>query len=386
MLPPPAAAPTYPRISTASSGLLAGESTTGSGSPPVPESPEKSLAFRPQDAAKNPLPVSDAPGAAVLSHSAPALSARRSAGLGAAEAINTEPDMIADGVFVGEGRAKSGEKIFLKMERVTDANRTPWERYCQSTAQLTRHGRSVLTFAMRGTKAIQDENGATRYVNEQYEALADRLGQSREEFDDFINLLGRNGYAWSQENKRRINAIHNTHAGATHLCLSTEAECYVIYASKTQDFQMPRIGDNSALSEPLTLREYARLYRDLLICVGMDFPDRDSIHSKGMFRNPISSIARTHSGLSMILRGFSGAVVQKYFPEKQTLCCRPLSSMQYMISSSLQPDDYHVVDYSHEEALTTAEESIREGQIFEMPMNTIKVSALDRLYRNHASA
>lgn len=109
------------------------------------------------------------------------------------------------------------------------------------------------------------------------------------------------------------------------------------------------------------------------------------MHSKGMFRNPHSTIAKTHTGLSMVVRGFTGAVAQKFFPGVQTLWCKPLSSMQYMISSSLQPEDYQISGYSHEEALSAADESIRDGTVFEMPHNSIKISALDRLYRNHAS-
>jgi hypothetical protein len=86
----------------------------------------------------------------------------------------------------------------------------------------------------------------------------------------------------------------------------------------------------------------------------------------------------------MVLRGFSGAVVEKYFPGKETLSCRPLASMQYAISSSLRAQDYRVKGMSHEEALAEAKEAIRDGDIGEMPWNVIKISALDQFYRNHA--
>lgn len=117
----------------------------------------------------------------------------------------------------------------------------------------------------------------------------------------------------------------------------------------------------------------------------MDFLDGDYMHSKGMFRNPTSTIEKTHKGLSMVLRGFSGAVAQKFFPGKNSLSCKPLSSMQYMISSSLQPEDYSVLGRSHKQVLSEAEESLRDGNVFEMPNISIKLSSLDRFYRNPAS-
>ena len=88
----------------------------------------------------------------------------------------------------------------------------------------------------------------------------------------------------------------------------------------------------------------------------------------------------------MILRSFSGAVAKKFFSEMQTLYVKPLTSMQYQISSTLQPEDYSVEKYSHEEALEISRKALLNGDNFEMPMNLIKVSALDRFYRAHASA
>jgi len=369
---------------------------------PLPKDPsigsKEHSAFEPLDnssaivqnkAIRNPLQISDPSDPVVSTHTSPVLATRMAPATGTMEIIDTEPKMIAEGVFIGEGKAKSGEKIFLRMERVTKENQADWDKYCRSTAQLTKHDRSVLTAAMRATKAVSGEDGAIHYVNTEYENLADRLGQGREEFDDFINMLGKNGYAWSQENKSRIKGISNIFAGATHLYLNTDGEHYVVYASKTPDFRIPKAHEHGTTSEPLTYHEYTRLYSDLLICVGMHSihkhsAEDDSVHSKGMFRNPTSCIEKTHTGIAMVLRGFSGAVTEKYFPGKETLSCRPLASMQYAISSSLRAQDYRVKGMSHEEALAEAKEAIRDGDIGEMPWNIIKISALDQFYRNHA--
>ena len=384
MLPKSDSVSSNPATTNSATGFTSGQSGSDGDLRSAPDSAVNAVVVS-KNPLKNPLPVSNTAASADMNHNAPVLRVRRATGPQPAEKINTEPQMLAEGVFIGEGKARSGEKVFLRMERVTTANQPLWEKYCASTAQLTLSGRSALTFAMRSTKITTDDDGKVRYVNQQYDELADRLGQSKEEFDDFINLLGKNGFAWSPENRGRIQSIHNTHAGATHLLLSTEVQCFVIYASKTADFRIPQLSGIVPPSRPLTYKEYVNLYSDLLLCVGVDFPDLPWAHSKGMFRNPHSSIEKTYKYLSMVLRGFSGAVLQKYFPEKATLHCKPLSSMQYMISSSLQADDYTVEGHTHEEALSTATESIQDRDIFEMPRNYIKVSALNRLYRNHAS-
>jgi hypothetical protein len=110
------------------------------------------------------------------------------------------------------------------------------------------------------------------------------------------------------------------------------------------------------------------------------------VHSKGMFRNPVSFLDKTHKGLSMVIRGFAGAVTKKFFPGIETLQCTPLASMQYQISTSLTPDDYKVSGHSHAEALSKATEMLQDGDVYEVATNTIKISALDRLYRDHAKA
>ena len=229
-------------------------------------------------------------------------------------------------------------------------------------------------------------DGTIHYTNENYELLAPQLGMSREEFQEFINLLGKRGLTSAREDKLNRYAIFDINAGAGHLILGEKDDCYVIYASKSENFAIPLASEYDANSAPPSLKEYMRLYGDLLMCTGANFswPD-NKVYSKGTFRNPCNVIQNTHKGIAMILRGFSGAVAKKYFPDKQTLCVEPLVSMQYVISSSLQADDYSVPNYSHEEALKVSKEALLDGEKFVMPMNAIKISALDRFYRNHAN-
>ena len=373
-----------PALSACSAALTEAPANHSAQTPPSNHSVGKST-IRQTKQKQNPLPLPDRTETVPLAHTVPVLDVRNVSAPQPVSVINTEPEMIAEGVFIGEGRAKSGEKVFLKMESVTATNQAAWERYCVATAQLTKHERSALTYAMRHTRKIVNADGEVQFLNDKYDELVDRLGMSKQAFEAFITLCGKNGFFWAPENKRKIKSVNNTHAGATHLRLDTDSKCYVVYASKTAHFKMPDGGEILTSANPLTLKDYIGLFSDLLICVGVDFPEGGYVHSKGMFRNPYSIIEKTHTGLSMVIRGFTGAVAKKFFADKHTLRCKPLSSMQYMISSSLQPEDYRVENYSHDEALSAAKESLDDGDVFEMPDNSIKISALDRLYRNHVA-
>jgi hypothetical protein len=344
-----------------------------------------SIAFRQHEATENPVPVPDMPVSVTTTHTAPVLAIRSATGPQAAQDINTEPLMIADGVFIGEGRAKSGEKFFLKMEKITEANRSQWNSYREFTLGLTRPSRSLLAYIAGTTKKIRADDGTIRFVNDHYDEMFEALGQTKEEFDDLIKLFGDRGYTCAPEDKARCATLLDTFTGAGYFSVGLRHGLHVVYATKKADFQMPITVGNESSVKLLTLKEYIRLYSDLLMCTSADFSWKKGFYSRGTFRNPCNAIENTHKGVAMILRSFSGAVAKKFFSEMQTLYVKPLTSMQYQISSTLQPEDYSVEKYSHEEALEISRKALLNGDNFEMPMNLIKVSALDRFYRAHAS-
>jgi hypothetical protein len=94
---------------------------------PVSDNTGESIVLKQGTQKENPLPISDSPGSAPTLHTAPSLQVRSATGSNTATAINTEPQMIAEGVFIGEGRAKSGEKVFLRMERITETNKLSYK-------------------------------------------------------------------------------------------------------------------------------------------------------------------------------------------------------------------------------------------------------------------
>lgn len=107
----------------------------------------------------------------LAAHSGPVMKGRDVVHGSGTAGICTDPVMISPGVFAGEGKAKSGEKVFLRMEKITDANKPLWEAYCRRTAAMTQESRSPLSYAIRFTKKITDAEGNVRFVNEKYLSL-----------------------------------------------------------------------------------------------------------------------------------------------------------------------------------------------------------------------
>ena len=349
---------------------------------------DSTIELRQHDPAANPIPNSPASETPILPHTTPVIGVRGTQANHAAQHINTEPQMIAEGVFTGEGRAKSGEKFFLKMEKITATNVTRWSQYLQITNRFTDVSRGLLNLLVRSTKESISEDGTIHYINSGYEQLAPRLGMPEDEFESLITLLGQGGFTSAPDNHRKSAAIGEIISGAKHLSLTSSYECYVVYATKTANFQLP--SSPAAKTEVFaswqpTLKEYFRLYGDLLMCVGSDFSEPGSFHSRGIFRNPCSMIEGTYKGLAMTVHGFTGAVAKKFFAAKQFMLVKPMSSMQFLISSSLEEADYSVEGFSHEKILAISKKMLDDSMGFEMPLNSIKISAVDQLYRNHAS-
>ena len=212
------------------------------------------------------------------------------------------------------------------------------------------------------------------------------VGMNVEEFQQLINALGRGGYYKGGERRRR-NALLQIDSGSRHLCIEPDGSNYVTFASRcrelsTTDLASERDADVSKIS----LKDYFRRYRDILMCVGSQFSsNRKSFENRGIFRNPYSMIQKDYLGISMLVHGFTGAVVQKFFPERKEMVVRPIPSMQLIIFENLEPDDYTVnklgaIDQLIRECREDCEN--REGI---ESYNDIKIEAVARLYATHAS-
>lgn len=290
---------------------------------------------------------------------------------------NPTPVEIRPNCYAGKAKAKSGEDIYLWMELITEQNEIYWMQYTKQTGLIAPgRNRGILSALIAKTVTHRDEStGVVHFSNPNYQACQERSGFNEQEFKEYITYLGKQGLL----NTKKSKVLAANAAGSSHITLVANDSRYVIYATKTPDFAINTIPLLPKNQETLTLKEFNEWYQDLLICVGCHFTSPKIIHNRGIFRNPSSVVDDTHKGISMLLHAFSGAVAIQFFKEKEFLQVRPVSSMQYIICCSLNPEDVNIANSSlaveRDRAKVLLDE---EGE--EHPWNNIKISALARYY------
>jgi len=212
-----------------------------------------------------------------------------------------------------------------------------------------------------------------------YEKIKEITDFTEEEYAAFI----RKAIDVKQKTDNKITRIlnHNSN-GISHMSTHFKGELnYVVYASKSPNFSIQQA---SKIAEQVTLKKYIEAYKHILISVGSHFSYRGngasggtSFHNRGISRNPYWVFRGKHSGLSMILQGFSGAVAARFFPEKKVMLVQPIGSMQYIIKKNLLPGEGYIEKNGERVDLTKVEVSVSD---LEGSMNYIKLSALARIY------
>ena len=233
------------------------------------------------------------------------------------------PQQMAPGVYKAESYSADGEKIDLFMELITPSNIEAWNAYRMSAASIAR-----------------DLQSDCEPHSSKWKALGE---------------VPRGAYA-------------------KHFSLGD----YVVYASKH--------GAGYSLSTIDGAKDFEQNYNHILMSVDAAFEPKESetgfvmnersFTNRGIFRNPVSIIENTHKGLAMLLHGFSAAVAQKFFPEKEHMEVSPIASMQYILYHSLPRDAFVHNDEAYEKiGLSARTMSGREAV-----NNVLKIVKLSELY------
>lgn len=283
--------------------------------------------------------------------------------------LSTEPVQLEAGVFVAESYAKSGEKIYLRMELPTDENSRFWKQYRSASCRMGSPQYGGILYSLPfylGMEKFPDYDDVKTY-----------MGYSEEEYYQFKDFLLEKGFP----NSKKTNAIRQTSDGANHMTVNfLKGNQYILYISKTADFSITQVPLKD-IESPLTLKEYIEWYSNILMCVGSDFSEEGCFHTRGIFRNPYSVIEGGYTGLSMVLHGFSGAVALKFFPDKTIMKVQAISSMQYILSTILKPGDGYFIERGEQnDVIELLEETLKGTANAQHSENNIKVEALARIY------
>ncbi len=281
-----------------------------------------------------------------------------------------QPVVIRDGVF-GASVTKDQEPLYLRMERLTEENASAWAHYKSNTMEIANQGRGILSYLVHmAERAIYPEHDEfekeTGFTVDEHRAFEQKAIRIIKATDGKITRV------------LRSNAIGIR-------CMDTDSHTdgmhYIAYASRTPDFSILN-ADQYIAQNGVTLKNYIEAYRNVLITIGTDFTVERSFGSRGISRNPYWVVEGKYSGLSMILHGFTGAVVDRFFPEKEEMRVSPIGSMQVIISKYLLPNEGYLEQFDGNTDLAELQASIFDG---EHGTNVIKISALMRIYMQATS-
>lgn len=274
----------------------------------------------------------------------------------------TNPVLHSPGLF-GAALTRNGETIHLRMERLNEASSKAWLEYAERTSWVANNdSRGVLSnlLSMAGKSSYPD-----------YATIQDVTGFTPEEFTQFSEKLLQ---LKAKRGAQIVETVKATSSGSNHISTAYSHEKYIVYATTNPHFSIEAIQIPSR-----TLKSYIEAYREILITVGSDFSvTPTSFHNRGIFRNPYWVIEEKYAGLSMLLHGLTGAVAQKFFPEKITMEVMPIGSMQAILKKHLMPGEAYVT-YRNGDTKDLTELSVSPDDP-EGPLTSVKVAALAHIF------
>jgi hypothetical protein len=302
-----------------------------------------------------------------------------------------EAQKLGDGVFIGEGVAKSGEKIYLRMEKIDKETRKILNQYVTHSRTINNSDTSLVKYLALKTRVEKIDGKPPRYVFEDFDSYKEELGyedNNDPEFQKLLKTLAGSGYltldsddaAGRNKSASKRHILTQAIAGFGHIQMHNDG-CYIVYAAKTPEFSLQSLASSGDISKRITLKEYVHRYDKLLMCVGSDFSDHQesgSYYSRGISRNPINTIENTHRGISMVMHGFTGSVARKYFTGIEEMKVEPVAIMGNLILMTLDPQDVTVLGLSTQKAL-----KLSKIPDHELPLFRVKIDALDNHYKNH---
>ncbi len=260
---------------------------------------------------------------------------------------NPIPQRIAPDHFVGQARASTGEIIYLHMQLITAENQPYWQQYIKASIDMGYSARCAGLFPqiIRHTRKMKHQN-STQYTcgsffsyNKSFFKSA--TGYTWQEFDAFVNALGQKGFIDTYKaDVLKLNTVGSHHIEPYH-----DGHRYIIYATKTEHFDIQATKLSKNPFQILPFKSYVEQYQNLLMCVTGDFNHMQYYENRGIFRNPYSVIENKHKNISMLLHAFSAAVAKHFFSQR-ILRIRPVSFMQQIICKTLESEDLTITGSS----------------------------------------
>ena len=239
------------------------------------------------------------------------------------KAVEKKPRQIREGLYGAVFHHINGP-IYLRMELLTEENSVPWRKFRNNTMTIHRYLFDILPGVMQGQEYNQLIEKKTGFTSAEFQSFQENV----------INVA-------EKTNKKVFSVLRGVFGGAQGFEASLSWKKfpkYVVYATTNPDFIMP------ADDGPISYKKYTQIYNDILIAFVTTYrEEQDKFENRGIFRTPHQILKNQYGGLSMVLHGFSGAVVEQYFSERKIMTVRPLPEMQEIIKKNLHRGEGSII-------------------------------------------
>jgi hypothetical protein len=293
------------------------------------------------------------------------------------------PEQIREGVFC----SKLDENHYAFLELLTPENEKDWSEFRDMNYFIANNDwRGVFSTMFTPSRQAKPTP---------YDELKEATGFTPEEYEQCKEDV-RTAIKNTQGKIVKVICGNSIGSHCMHTLAFRDSEKwkhYIAYITTNKNFS---IKDHKwhpkANGLERTLKNYIKAYGDVVISVGTAIGiTEEGAHgflNRGISSNPwlafldaLHPYRRKWAVLSMILHGFTAAVVAKFFPEKLRLEVRPLGSMQAIICRNLKPGDGYsqpdLLELGDRTDLSTLKVS---PDAPECDRNYIKTSALTRIY------
>jgi hypothetical protein len=273
-------------------------------------------------------------------------------------------------VYVGEGFALSGEPVYFAMETAIYAEHIQgWTGYRRHADNMC--NRWDETLEVNGTLhhlAVHCEPAKRPAYDDKMKQVT---GFTRDEYDAFLTMLFNRGFNKPERQKE----LYDVSGGCAGFLFNPNGHYEVAYVSKkpiTGRRQFPK------LDSVISIKQFLEVYDDLLMCVGAEKSFKGPVSElRGIYINSNQIINPSHKGLSLMLQGFTAAVMHDIYKELEFMSVAALPNMFGIISRNVDPQDLIEKRKPHDPKLDVLYPEIMGGR--DIPC-LIKIEALKRFY------
>lgn len=278
------------------------------------------------------------------------------------------PRILEKGMF-GATFYRGETPLFLRLQLLTEENAKAWQLFKETSCWAANLNNGALSELVKLA-------GTAKYPK--YEKVREVTGFTEEEFIGFTEKIIKSK---EKTENRIVSMVLMNSSGIDHMYVGYDPEKLhsIAYISKDPNFSIQNTGMEN---KERTLKNFYTSYKSLVITMGSDLSEENSLYHRGISANVALIIGpkeEKYPHMSMLLHGFVAAV----YPKKQWMYVSPLNSMQYLLCKSLLPGEGYLERDGKQIDITDLDVSPGQG---ENPQNHIKVSALLRIYANAVSA